>query len=186
MVRPVQDHIAEHWPADQGSGMGRALLLTTLHAMRDDGYAYAIIGWPGGPGDRFLRTPSTWTATRARWPYGCRPLRHFRGGRGLSGRRWRGTIPSVTGWLDRWAAREQRRTERENEAQPRGGPITGKGAVSIVLCAALLTVLPWQLWLGLTGIALLAGPGRRWFRRIRTARRAGTAGTQALLDRPID
>ena len=28
----------------QGQGVGKALLLTTLHAMREDGYGYAIIG----------------------------------------------------------------------------------------------------------------------------------------------
>lgn len=29
----------------RGAGIGRALLLAALHAMRDEGYAYAIIGW---------------------------------------------------------------------------------------------------------------------------------------------
>jgi len=29
----------------RGRGIGRALLLSALHAMRADGYAYAIIGW---------------------------------------------------------------------------------------------------------------------------------------------
>ena len=31
----------------RGEGIGGALLLRTLHAMRADGYAYAIIGWVG-------------------------------------------------------------------------------------------------------------------------------------------
>lgn len=32
-------------PDRRGRGIGRALLLAALHAMRADGYAYAIIGW---------------------------------------------------------------------------------------------------------------------------------------------
>lgn len=32
-------------PDRRGRGVGRALLLATLHAMRTEGYAYAIIGW---------------------------------------------------------------------------------------------------------------------------------------------
>jgi GNAT superfamily N-acetyltransferase len=32
-------------PAERGRGIGRALLLAALHAMRADGYGYAIIGW---------------------------------------------------------------------------------------------------------------------------------------------
>lgn len=32
-------------PDRRGRGIGRALLLSALHAMRADGYAYAIIGW---------------------------------------------------------------------------------------------------------------------------------------------
>ena len=32
-------------PDRRGRGVGRALLLAALHAMRGDGYAYAIIGW---------------------------------------------------------------------------------------------------------------------------------------------
>ena len=31
----------------RGRGIGRALLLRTLHAMREYGYAYAVIGWVG-------------------------------------------------------------------------------------------------------------------------------------------
>lgn len=31
----------------RGQGIGRALLLAALHAMRDEGYGYAIIGWAG-------------------------------------------------------------------------------------------------------------------------------------------
>ena len=31
----------------RGQGIGRALLLAALHAMHDEGYAYAIIGWAG-------------------------------------------------------------------------------------------------------------------------------------------
>lgn len=30
----------------QRTGIGRALLLCALHAMRGDGYGYAVIGWP--------------------------------------------------------------------------------------------------------------------------------------------
>jgi GNAT superfamily N-acetyltransferase len=33
--------------AARGQGIGEALLLATLHAMREDGYGYAIIGDPG-------------------------------------------------------------------------------------------------------------------------------------------
>jgi GNAT superfamily N-acetyltransferase len=32
-------------PDSRRQGIGRALLLSALHAMRADGYAYAIIGW---------------------------------------------------------------------------------------------------------------------------------------------
>jgi len=32
-------------PEQRGRGIGRALLLAALHAMRADGYGYAIIGW---------------------------------------------------------------------------------------------------------------------------------------------
>jgi GNAT superfamily N-acetyltransferase len=32
-------------PGHRGRGIGRALLLAALHAMRDEGYGYAIIGW---------------------------------------------------------------------------------------------------------------------------------------------
>ncbi|MEK0312407.1 GNAT family N-acetyltransferase [Cohnella sp. 56] len=32
-------------PDCRGSGIGKALLLETLRAMRDEGYAYAVIGW---------------------------------------------------------------------------------------------------------------------------------------------
>jgi GNAT superfamily N-acetyltransferase len=35
--------IASH----RGRGIGRALLLASLHAMRADGYGYAVIGWAG-------------------------------------------------------------------------------------------------------------------------------------------
>lgn len=31
----------------QGRGIGRALLLSSLHAMLDEGYAYAVVGWVG-------------------------------------------------------------------------------------------------------------------------------------------
>ncbi len=41
-------------PAQQGRGIGAALLLTTLHDMAAQGYAYAIIGG-AGPGDFFTR-----------------------------------------------------------------------------------------------------------------------------------
>jgi GNAT superfamily N-acetyltransferase len=32
-------------PDARGRGVGKALLLAALHAMRAEGYAYAIIGW---------------------------------------------------------------------------------------------------------------------------------------------
>jgi GNAT superfamily N-acetyltransferase len=32
-------------PDRRGRGIGRALLLSALHAMRANGYGYAIIGW---------------------------------------------------------------------------------------------------------------------------------------------
>lgn len=35
--------VLRHW---QGAGVGTALLLASLVAMWDDGYGYAIIGWP--------------------------------------------------------------------------------------------------------------------------------------------
>ena len=33
--------------AERGQGIGEALLMATLRGMREAGYAYAIIGWPG-------------------------------------------------------------------------------------------------------------------------------------------
>lgn len=36
-------------PAYRGRSVGRALLLVTLKAMRDERYAYAVIGWAGEP-----------------------------------------------------------------------------------------------------------------------------------------
>ena len=33
--------------SEQGKGIGKALLLRCLHALRAEGYAYAIIGWAG-------------------------------------------------------------------------------------------------------------------------------------------
>jgi predicted N-acetyltransferase YhbS len=36
--------VDEKW---QGKGIGKALLLAALHAMKNDGYAYAIIGGAG-------------------------------------------------------------------------------------------------------------------------------------------
>ncbi|WP_230977608.1 hypothetical protein [Treponema vincentii] len=32
---------------EQGKGIGKALLLASLHALRNEGYAYAIIGGVG-------------------------------------------------------------------------------------------------------------------------------------------
>lgn len=40
--------------SERGQGIGAALSLTTLHAMRHDGYGYAIIGW-AGPIDFYKR-----------------------------------------------------------------------------------------------------------------------------------
>jgi len=34
----------------RGRGIGRALLLAALHAMHDEGYAYAVIGWAASVG----------------------------------------------------------------------------------------------------------------------------------------
>ena len=42
--------------ASRGSGIGRALLLRTLHAMREKGYAYAVIGWVGEAAGFYERT----------------------------------------------------------------------------------------------------------------------------------
>ena len=41
-------------PAERGSGVGRALLLACLHAMRERGYAYAVIGGVG-PAEYYAR-----------------------------------------------------------------------------------------------------------------------------------
>lgn len=41
--------------SEQGQGFGRILLLASLHALRELGYAYAIIG-SAGPVDFYLRT----------------------------------------------------------------------------------------------------------------------------------
>lgn len=83
--------------------------------------------------------------------------------------------PAMAGWLDRWAEREQRRTERENRAwleRKPAAPFTWKDAASCLVCAALATALPWPLWLALVACALLAGPGRRWWADDRRRRRA--------------
>ena len=37
-------------PDRRGRGIGRALLLAALHAMRAEGYAYAVIGWASSIG----------------------------------------------------------------------------------------------------------------------------------------
>jgi GNAT superfamily N-acetyltransferase len=42
-------------PDTHGKGLGKALLLRTLEAMRDAGYGYAAIGW-AGPVDFFKKT----------------------------------------------------------------------------------------------------------------------------------
>jgi len=39
----------------RGSGLGKALLLRSLHALREQGYAYGIIGW-AGPKEWFAKT----------------------------------------------------------------------------------------------------------------------------------
>jgi GNAT superfamily N-acetyltransferase len=39
----------------EGRGIGKALLLASLHAMREEHYAYAIIGW-AGPVDWYAKT----------------------------------------------------------------------------------------------------------------------------------
>jgi GNAT superfamily N-acetyltransferase len=39
----------------RGKGAGRALLLASLHAMRDEGYAYAVIGGVG-PAEYYVKT----------------------------------------------------------------------------------------------------------------------------------
>ncbi len=38
-------------PTKRGRGVGRALLLSCLHAMAWDGYGYAVIGWCDGAAD---------------------------------------------------------------------------------------------------------------------------------------
>lgn len=43
-------------PAARGKGIGRALLLTTLYAMRDAGYGYAIVGWAGDAAPFYKKT----------------------------------------------------------------------------------------------------------------------------------
>lgn len=81
----------------------------------------------------------------------------------------------MAGRLDRWAGREQRRTERENRAWLEREPVTPytwKDAASCLVCAALATALPWPLWLALMACALLAGPGRRWWADNRKRRQA--------------
>ena len=40
-------------PEFEGKGIGKALLLTALHAMWAENYAYAVIGW-AGPVDWFI------------------------------------------------------------------------------------------------------------------------------------
>jgi hypothetical protein len=87
-----------------------------------------------------------------------------------------GHYATVAGLLDGWAAREQRRTEAENQVRPHGVSITLK---SFALCAVsiiLLLALPWPLSLAVVTVAAIAGPGRRWFVRARAERRAGATG----------
>ncbi len=43
-------------PDHRGRGIGKALLLRTLEAMKEDGYAYAIIGWVGSPAPFYQKT----------------------------------------------------------------------------------------------------------------------------------
>ncbi len=40
----------------RGQGLGRALLLRTLHAMREYGYAYAVIGWVDEAAEFYRKT----------------------------------------------------------------------------------------------------------------------------------
>ena len=42
-------------PRHRGRGIGKALLLACLHAMKDERYAYAVIGW-AGPVEFYSRT----------------------------------------------------------------------------------------------------------------------------------
>jgi len=42
-------------PCHRGRGIGKALLLACLHAMKDERYAYAVIGW-AGPVEFYSRT----------------------------------------------------------------------------------------------------------------------------------
>lgn len=42
--------------AERGRNIGRALLIRTLEAMRDEGYAYAIIGWVGDAAGFYRKT----------------------------------------------------------------------------------------------------------------------------------
>ena len=49
MTRPIAGCSAQ-WgvhPHYEDRGIGTALLLTALHAMWDENYAYAVIGWAG-------------------------------------------------------------------------------------------------------------------------------------------
>ncbi len=43
-------------PDHRGRGIGKALLLRTLEAMKEDGYAYAIIGWVDGAEHFYRKT----------------------------------------------------------------------------------------------------------------------------------
>ena len=81
---------------------------------------------------------------------------------------------AVTGLLDRWAKRDQRRIEWEKEAPPRIGPIAWWQAIaSTAVCLTLMLALPWPIWLAITSLLLVAGPGRKWLARTRNTRRDG-------------
>ena len=80
----------------------------------------------------------------------------------------------VTGWLDRWAGHEQKRTEVETEkarAVPRR-TFTGTDAGGALACAVLAVVLPLPVWIAVFLVAVAVGPGRRclsrWRRRHNT------------------
>jgi hypothetical protein len=73
---------------------------------------------------------------------------------------------NLSGTLDRWARREQRRTERENAAElaVRGQPRSKIAWGSLIFCA-IVAALPWRLWIVWVAVSAIVGLLRRWYDR---------------------
>jgi hypothetical protein len=73
----------------------------------------------------------------------------------------------MSAWLDRWAAGEQKRADAEKDRSHTRQSLNGRQLISLVVCVGLMILLPWQVWLTFTALALVLGPGRLWWRKRR-------------------